>query len=109
MTAESRTSRLEARITPEVLAVVRRAAEMQGRSVSDFVVAAAQEIAHRAIADASLIRLAVADQAQFAAALLAPTAPTPALQRAAQAHARLIEPVRVQAAPAVAKTRSKLR
>ena len=38
-----RTARLEARISPEALAIVRRAAELQGRSVSDFVVAAAQE------------------------------------------------------------------
>ena len=39
---------LEARITREALAVVRRAAEIQGRSVSDFVVAAAQEAAEKA-------------------------------------------------------------
>ena len=31
-----RTARLEVRIAPEALAVVRRAAEIQGRSVSDF-------------------------------------------------------------------------
>ena len=39
----SRTARIEARIAPEALAIVKRAAEIQGRSVSDFVVAAAQE------------------------------------------------------------------
>jgi uncharacterized protein (DUF1778 family) len=43
----TRTARLEARITREALAVVRRAAEIQGRSVSDFVVAAAQEAAQK--------------------------------------------------------------
>ena len=43
----NRTARLEARIAPEALAVVRRAAEIQGRSVSDFVVAAAQEAAQK--------------------------------------------------------------
>jgi uncharacterized protein (DUF1778 family) len=36
-----------ARIAPEELRIVKRAAELQGRSVSDFVVAAAQEVAHR--------------------------------------------------------------
>ena len=45
----SRTARLEARIAPEALAVVRRAAEIQGRSVSDFVVAAAQEAAQKTV------------------------------------------------------------
>ena len=46
---QSRTARIEARIAPDALAVVKHAAEMQGRSVSDFVVAAAQEAAYRAI------------------------------------------------------------
>ncbi len=36
----TRTARIEARITPEALAVIKRAAEIQGRSISDFVVAA---------------------------------------------------------------------
>lgn len=42
-----RTARLEARISRDALAVVRRAADIQGRSVSDFVVAAAQDAAER--------------------------------------------------------------
>ena len=45
----ARTARLEARIAPDALAAVKRAAEIQGRSVSDFVVVAAQEAAHRTI------------------------------------------------------------
>lgn len=86
-TAEStRTARVEARIAPDALAVVRRAAELQGRSVSDFVVAAAQEAANRAIEEAHIIRLSVADQRAFADAILNPPAPSPALRRAAKAH-----------------------
>jgi len=46
---QARTARVEARIAPEALAIVKRAAEMRGRSVSDFVVAAAQEAAARTI------------------------------------------------------------
>ncbi len=53
----NRTARLEARITRDALAVVRRAAEIQGRSVSDFVVAAAQEAAQRTVAEVEVIRL----------------------------------------------------
>lgn len=88
--ATHRTARVEARIAPEVLAVVRRAAEIQGRSISDFLVAAAQEAAHRTIEDAQVIRLSVADQVRFAEALLTPPAPSKALDRAAEAHARLV-------------------
>ena len=61
----NRTSRFEARFAPEALAVVRRAAEMQGRSVSDFIVAAAQEAAHRTIEETHLIRLSADDQQRF--------------------------------------------
>jgi uncharacterized protein DUF1778 len=51
----NRTARLEARIAPEALAVVRRAAEIQGRSVSDFVVAAAQEAAQKTVSGFTLL------------------------------------------------------
>ncbi|GJE70743.1 type II toxin-antitoxin system TacA family antitoxin [Methylorubrum podarium] len=86
----TRTTRLEARISPEALAVVRRAAELQGRSLSDFVVSAAQEAAQRTIEDAQVLRLAVEDQQALAASILNPPEPNDALRRAAAAHRRLI-------------------
>jgi uncharacterized protein (DUF1778 family) len=85
-----RTSRIEARIAPDALAIVKRAAEIQGRSVSDFVVAAAQEAAHRTIEETHLIRLSVEDQQRFVELLLNPPKPSPALLRAKKAHARLV-------------------
>jgi uncharacterized protein (DUF1778 family) len=86
----SRTARIEARIAPDALAVVKRAAELQGRSVSDFVVAAAQEAANRAIEEAHIIRLSVEDQRAFAEALLNPPPLTPAMERAIANHRRLM-------------------
>jgi uncharacterized protein (DUF1778 family) len=86
----TRTTRLEARISPEALAVVRRAAELQGRSLSDFVVSAAQEAAQRTIEDAQVLRLAVEDQQALASSILNPPEPNDALRRAAAAHRRLI-------------------
>lgn len=87
----NRTARLEARIAPEALAVVKRAAEIQGRSVSDFVVAAAQEAAHRTIEETQIIRLSVEDQRAFAEAILNPPEPTPALKRAAARYRQLVK------------------
>ncbi|MEI9930816.1 MAG: DUF1778 domain-containing protein [Rhizomicrobium sp.] len=87
---QARTTRLEARIAPQALAVVKRAAEMQGRSVSDFVVAAAHEAAQRAIEDAHIIRLSLADQKKLAEMLINPPRPNAALKRAFEAHRRLI-------------------
>jgi uncharacterized protein (DUF1778 family) len=85
-----RTGRIEARIAPDALRIVKRAAELQGHSVSDFVVAAAQEVAHRTIGEAQIIRLSVEDQQRFVEVLLKPPVLAPALKRAKKAHARLI-------------------
>jgi len=86
----NRTARIEARIAPEALLVVKRAAQLQGRSVSDFVIAAAQEVAHRTIEETQVIRLSVEDQRRFVELLLNPPSLAPALKRAKRAHARLI-------------------
>jgi uncharacterized protein (DUF1778 family) len=88
--ATLRSSRVEARLAPEALALVRRAAELQGRSISDFVVSAAEEAARKAIADVEVIRLSREAQEQFAAALLNPPKPAPALVRAFARRRKLI-------------------
>jgi len=89
--AAPRTARLEARLSRDALAVVKRAAELQGRSVSDFVVAAAQEAAWRIIEETNLIRLSLDDQFRFVELLLNPPAPTPAMKRAKAVHTKLIQ------------------
>ncbi|NVO15909.1 MAG: DUF1778 domain-containing protein [Rhodoplanes sp.] len=91
---QNRTSRLEARISPDGLAAVKRAAEIQGRSVSDFVVAAAQDAAHRTIEEAHIIRLSLEDQRVFAEAIIDPPEPTPALRRSLRRHRELITKTR---------------
>ena len=86
----ARAARIEARIAPEVLAVVKRAAEIQGRSVSDFVVTAAQEAAHRTIEETQIVRLSVEDQRAFAEAILNPSPLTPAMERAIERYRKVI-------------------
>jgi len=81
-----RTARLEARISRDALAIVRRAAQIQGRSVSDFVVAAAQEAAHKTVAEVEVIRLSREATERFASLLLKPPAPTAALKKAFRRH-----------------------
>ncbi len=87
-----RSARLEARLPPDTLAVVRRAAEIQGRSVSDFVVEAAEQAARRAIEETHTLRLTAEDQRAFVDLLLQPPEPNAALQRAKAHHERLIGP-----------------
>ena len=76
------TSRLEARVPTEVHALLKRAAEIQGRTMTDFVVAAASEEANRVIMQHEIVRLSLDDQRAVAEALLTPPEPTPALRRA---------------------------
>ena len=85
-----RSMRLEARISPDTLAVVKRAAEIQGRSLSDFVVAAAQEAAQRTIEETQIIRLSIEDQKAVAESILNPPEPASALRRAQKSHRRLV-------------------
>jgi uncharacterized protein (DUF1778 family) len=91
MTQETqRTARVEARISPDVLALVRRAAELQGRSVSDFMVMAAQDAANRTIEETSIIRLSAEDQLRFHEFLLNPPPPSPAMLKAFERHRELL-------------------
>jgi uncharacterized protein (DUF1778 family) len=79
-------ARLEARLPKKVLVRLKRAAEIQGRTLTDFVVAAADEAACRAIEQTEIIRLSIEDQRQIAAAILNPPAPTAALKKAAKRY-----------------------
>ncbi|HJV00045.1 MAG TPA: DUF1778 domain-containing protein [Burkholderiaceae bacterium] len=90
MSSNTTTTRLEARISPDLHALLKRAAELQGRSVSDFVAAAVQDAAQRAIEQAELVRLSLADQQSFAEALLSPPPPSPAMQRAIARQRKLL-------------------
>lgn len=87
----ARTARLEARLPASVYATLKRAAELTGRSLSDFVITAAHEAARQAIEEASMIQLSAEDQERFAAALLDPPVPNEALQQAVQRHRDLVE------------------
>jgi uncharacterized protein (DUF1778 family) len=82
MSSTTSTARLEARISASLHAMLKRAAELQGRTMTDFVAMAVQDAAQRVIAEADVIRLSLADQECFAQALLAPPQTTLALEKA---------------------------
>lgn len=81
-----RQERLEARVTKAQKSLFQRAAEILGRSLSDFVVSSAQEAATRAIQERSVMTLTERDQQAFVSALLNPPAPSARLRQAAQRH-----------------------
>jgi uncharacterized protein (DUF1778 family) len=93
MATISRTARLEARLPQDVHAMLKRAADIEGRTLSDFVVSAARDAARRTIEETEIIRLSLMDQQRFAEALLDPSPLTPAMERAIDRHRRLVGPV----------------
>ncbi|MCW5238424.1 type II toxin-antitoxin system TacA family antitoxin [Verminephrobacter eiseniae] len=92
MPATIATARLEARISTDLHSMLKRAAEIQGRTMTDFIVTAVQDAAQSAIGEANVIRLSMAHQQCFAQALLSPPPPSPALERAFARRSKLLAP-----------------
>ena len=67
-----RGERLETRITADQKSLVERAAALQGRTVTDFVLSSVQEAARRAIEEHQRLNLSVRDSETFVEALLNP-------------------------------------
>lgn len=91
-TEPDRGARLEARLSVTQKALFQRAAALSGRTLSEFVVASAQEAATKVILDAETIRLTQAEQNAFVQGLLSAPAPSARLRQAAarykQQHGR---------------------
>jgi uncharacterized protein (DUF1778 family) len=68
----TRAERLEARVTAEQKNLIERAAALQGRTVTDFVLTSVQEAARRAIEEHNQLALSVRDSEAFVDALLKP-------------------------------------
>jgi uncharacterized protein (DUF1778 family) len=89
MVATARRERLEARITPEQKALLQRAADLTGRSLTDFVVSSAQAAAEEAIERQHVINLSARDSLIFAEAILNPAEPNENLRAAARRYREL--------------------
>lgn len=64
--------RLEARLTPDLKELLLRAAALEGRSLTDFVVDAAATAARNLIQEYEIIRLSRRDQEAFVKAMMNP-------------------------------------
>jgi uncharacterized protein (DUF1778 family) len=89
MVAAVRRERLEARVTPEQKALFQRAADLTGRSLTDFIVSSAQIAAEEAIERHHVINLSVRDSLIFAEAILNSAEPNENLRAAAQRYREL--------------------
>ena len=78
--------RLEARVTREQKELIEHAAELEGRSITDFVVASAQSAARQVIQDHESLKLTARDREVFVQALLNPPQPTDKLRQAVRRY-----------------------
>ncbi|WP_299407659.1 DUF1778 domain-containing protein [Acaryochloris sp. IP29b_bin.148] len=83
-------ARLEARISPETKALLQKAADLEGRTLTDFVVASVQREAYKVIEQHQRLKLSIEDSEAFAEALLNPPEPNHALKAAARQHRQVI-------------------
>ncbi len=84
-------ARLEARISNDLHALLKRAAELQGRTMTDFIVSAVQEAAVAAIEQSEIIRLNQENQTRFVNALMEPAKPNTALKKAFERRQKLLK------------------
>lgn len=82
----SKVERLEARISKEQKELFQRAADIQGRTLTDFVISSVLKAATEVIQENEMMILSRQDQEVFVAALLNPPAPSTKLKTAAQRY-----------------------
>ena len=90
-----KTQRVEARLSAEQKDVMQYAADIEGRSLSDFVVAKAFEAAQQVIRAHDVMALSPRDSRAFVEALLNPPAPTDALRAAFAEYRRAVAEGRI--------------
>ncbi|MDQ2841534.1 MAG: DUF1778 domain-containing protein [Acidobacteriota bacterium] len=79
--------RFDARLNESQKLLIQRAADLEGRTLTDFVLHSAESAAERTIQERTMLVLSAKDTEAFVQALLAPAPePGPALRRAAKRY-----------------------
>lgn len=86
----TKTARLETRVTTEQKALFQRAADLTGRSLTDFILSSAREVAARTVREHDVLTLSRRDREVFVRALLRPPAPSRRLRQAASRYKRAL-------------------
>ncbi len=89
VTPAKKVFRLEARINAEQKELFQYAADLAGRTVTDFLVSTMHEKATQLIEEHQTIRLSMEESKRFVATLLNPPKPSTRLQAAAKLHKKM--------------------
>jgi uncharacterized protein (DUF1778 family) len=84
-------ARLEARVDPDIKALWQKAADLEGVTLTDFVIASTQAAACKVIEQHRTLKLSVEDSEAFVEALLNPPQPSDALVAAALRYKQLMQ------------------
>jgi uncharacterized protein (DUF1778 family) len=84
-------ARLEARVNSEIKALWQKAADLEGVTLTDFVIASVQAAACRVIEQHQTLKLGVEDAEAFVEAILNPPQPSDALMAATLRYKQVIQ------------------
>jgi len=82
--------RLDVRLSAERKALLQHAADLEGRSLTDFILSSADEKAEETIRRHEVLTLSVRDSRAFVEAILTPSEPNDRLRQAAQRYREFV-------------------
>ena len=85
-TSPPKTFRFDARLNQEQEILIQRAADLEGRTMTDFVINSAERAAEETIEKRRMVILTARETEAFADAILNPVPPGPVLRKAARAY-----------------------
>ncbi|MSQ10981.1 MAG: DUF1778 domain-containing protein [Dehalococcoidia bacterium] len=91
MTTQSKPERFAARLPADVKELLQRAADLSGRSLTDFVIESARAAATATIREREVMRLSVEDSRCLAEALINPAPPNQTLRVAHDDYRRFTQ------------------
>jgi uncharacterized protein (DUF1778 family) len=83
-------NRLEARVTPGLKRLFQHAADLQGVTLSDFLIQSLRQAAVQTVQEHEVLQINARDSLRFAKALLAPPKPNARLRAAARRYRRIV-------------------
>jgi uncharacterized protein (DUF1778 family) len=86
----SKVYRFDARLNAEQKKIIQHAADLEGRSMTDFVLQSAEEAAHRTIERREIMVATVRDAEFFLDAILNPREPSPKMRKAVTEYRKKI-------------------
>jgi uncharacterized protein (DUF1778 family) len=84
--ASTKDYHFDARLTAEQQSLIQRAADLEGRTLTDFVLRSAEAAAQRTLEERSMLVLTARESEVFVEALLHPAPPNQALRAAAKRY-----------------------